>query len=307
MQVDTIAAQRRFAGIERFSILSPPETRPSHVRLGAGRRSTTMLMLSGALGLGLAIGALELLPLGANAKNVDPAPAPVAASTDSRPAPPPDPWVEVNHPIQLFGLAGSDFVKLPLTYRARRRGDSDERQDFLEFGSFGGNTPYLRLSIKRRGIAPVVPVEFFVAIARVASTTDLSVARSDGPTPLPTRFGVFDTADITVARGSRQHACIGFRLQAQATAPVGVAGLACGTQARAMDRDTLACVLDRLDLVSAGDDTDLRNFFVAAEQRRGQECTVQRLLSAGARDMWLDSAVPAPALKHLVSEAGRRR
>jgi hypothetical protein len=64
--------------------------------------------------------------------------------------------------------------------------------------------------------------------------------------------------------------CIGFRLADANVLQIG--GFACGAPGRAVDRARLACTLDRIDLVSAGDDTELRTFFTGAAGELGAAC-----------------------------------
>ena len=66
------------------------------------------------------------------------------------------------------------------------------------------------------------------------------------------------------ARDAATTPCVGFRSQPAEGAVLRVTGLACGTATRPIGRDFLTCIIDRIDLVSAGDDEGLRNLFVAA-------------------------------------------
>ena len=78
-------------------------------------------------------------------------------------------------------------------------------------------------------------------------------------TRLDTRFGAFEVAGVSVEGDGRTAACLAFRLADPAAAPVlAVTGLACGTVEHPVDPTTLACTIDRFDLVSAGDDEPLK-------------------------------------------------
>jgi hypothetical protein len=297
MQIETIPAQRNLGGIERFSLVSgPPARRPPGVlRRAALARIPMLAIAAGVLASAGGIAALVLAPQ-ADARSVgqeasEAAPAQRAASAAVSPA---ATWVEVNRPIQLFDLAGGAFGKLPLVYRARRRPDGNDRQDYLAYGSFGGATPYLNLSIARIEDDPAHRSKMFVDLARLAAAAGLSVTRSAVPSTMPTRFGAFATDDIVVQHGAKALPCVGFRLQ-PSEGPVAITGFACGTDSKPVDRAELACVLDRIDLVSAGDDQALRDFFVAAERRRGGDCVGSRLMAgAGSRPSWLDAPVSPP-------------
>ncbi|UDL96431.1 hypothetical protein LGH83_09750 [Lichenihabitans sp. PAMC28606] len=301
MRIETDMVDGSFESLER----------PVHRR---SRLPLAWLLVFFATLLGL-VGLAALPSLNASARGVEPEPAQAAAIPASNPdvtAAIPNAsrsWVEVNRPIPLFELAGSDFAKLPVVYAARRKPAGTGRQDMLRFGSFGGEGPYLDLSITRLdGTADAAP-GLFVDMARLAASSNLAVVRSGLATTMPTRFGDVSAADLSVARGTTIAPCLGFRLVQGAadTGPVAILGFACGTDAKPMDRHTLACVIDRIDLISAGDDVALRDFFVAAEQRRGQECVSPHLLAAGSITTWLDDNAPTPPLKRLSGGAKRRR
>ncbi len=178
-------------------------------------------------------------------------------------------WVEVSHPLALYELSGSPFARLPLVTQARRSVTGMERQDVLTFGHADAQSAYLRVAFARPR-EPVALTDLIVDLARLAAGDRLSIARAGLPTLLPTRFGTFDVTEITV-RGSEGDApCFGFRLGEPA--PVAITGLACGTRARPLDRAALACAIDRIDILSIGEDVALREFVVGAERRRAQAC-----------------------------------
>jgi hypothetical protein len=110
---------------------------------------------------------------------------------------------------------------------------------------------------------------------------------------LQTKFGPFETADVLLERGPSDAACIAFRHDAT-DVDFRINGIACGG-GTTPDRASLACVLDRLDLVSGSGDPPLLRFFTAAEQARGHNC-LQR--PAGSRTTWLDPAGHAPPLRN---------
>lgn len=303
MHAHTLAASRRPSDTGSVSV------RYGHGREGRLRRRSVWASLPARIGLFalaavILTGGVAALMLRSAAADV------IAAQPAVAPAPPIAPrplWLDIVKPIQLYELAGSEFGRLPLDYTARRRPEGRERQDTLSFGQFGTDAPYVRLSIRRIGGEPAETPDFFVGLVRLAGEGDLAVTKSGLPTPVRTRFGDFATADVTLSHGSRGAPCLGFRLDPSAgTQTIGIAGLACGGAAKPMDRATLSCLLDRIDLVSAGDDEPMRAFFVDAERRRGQECSPSRLVAAGSRQTWLDSEAHSPALRH-ANAPGRLR
>lgn len=298
MHAHTLAASRRLGG---------PEASGFDRRRRLPRRSL-WASLPARIGL-FAFAALVLSGSVADLMLRSAAADVIVAEPAAAPAPPIAPlWLEIVKPIQLYELAGSEFGHLPLDYAARRRPDGRERQDTLTFGEFGDDAPFIRLSIHRIGAEAIdAPADLFVGLARLAGAGHLAVTKSGLPTLIATRFGSFATADVTLSRGMLSAPCLGFRLDPPtATKPMDIAGFACGSQSKPMDRASLGCLLDRIDLVSAGDDEAMRAFFVDAERRRGQECSPSRLVAAGSRPTWLDSEARSPALRHAVGSPGGR-
>ncbi len=181
-------------------------------------------------------------------------------------------WTEVKSPLRLYALESAEFGREPRAYQARRRAVGGGRQDTLTFGpARPGVAPGLRVSIYRYGTETPPDPRFFVEIARQAGQAGLSVTHSAQPGDLPTRFGLFQAADINLAGASGEAACLGFQLEA-ARPGLRISGYACGSPDRPIDRRTLACALDRLDLLGAAGDPDLARWFVATEQARGKGC-----------------------------------
>ena len=113
------------------------------------------------------------------------------------------------------------------------------------------------------------------------------------PGGLASRFGEFEVADIVLAQGAIEASCLGFRLDV-ASPGLKITGFACGG-GKPLDRPTLACALDRIDLISAGEDHALAKFFLDAEQGRGKVCSAPR--GPGARSTWLDQGAQLPPLR----------
>jgi hypothetical protein len=214
-------------------------------------------------------------------------PAPAA------PAPKSD-WIDYGKPVQVYALQTPEFGKDVRLYEARRHREGGGRQDILSYGGVEiGQTPALRIALYRPGaeIAPLTT--FHVDVARQAARAGLALTRSSVPDGLATRFGTVEVADIMLARDETPTPCLGFRLMV-GEPDLRVAGYACGG-AKPLDRPTLACALDRLELLSPGDDKELAKYFIAAEQARNKACATQR--PPGAKPGWLEPGGKPPALR----------
>ena len=241
---------------------------------------------------GLAIG------LAAVPRPRDASPADIVATV------PPPAWLDIVKPVQVFSLQASELANLPMVYSARRRSTGGGREDVLAFGTLAGDKPALRLRIFRAetGATPAPPL--YVAVARQAAEAGLSVGRSGLPDLMNTRFGPFEIADIVLTRGPQAEAprvgtmatCGGFRLVNERPG-LTITGLACGG-ADPWPRKPLACLLDRLDLASGGDDGQLIDFFAATELKRDGACGGMRLGPDTVHAPWLDDK---PATPHKTS------
>ncbi len=227
---------------------------------------------------------------------------PAAAPPTPAPAPK-SAWLEVNHPLRFYGLESAAFGKEPRIYEARRHTTGGGRQDYLDFGeAMLGRGPSLHLSVYRIGAEQAPEGRFYVEMARQAARSGLSVVRSAQPGDLPTRFGVFETADLTLATPAGEVPCLGYMLNVSKP-ELRIAGYACGASDRPIDRRTLACALDRLDILSGGADREIGRFFAAAELARGTGCGGARG-GAGRTAEWIDTDLNRPALR--VSDGPRK-
>lgn len=209
-------------------------------------------------------------------------------------------WIDIPKPFQLFAVTAPGFERLPQTYEARRHRVGGGREDILTFGRFEGPGAYARLVMHRLGTEPAAPASFFLDIARRGAEAGLSVTRAGATRIVQTRFGAVETAEVALASSQDQNAaCAAFRFRLgegvlQAT------GFACGGE-QAMDATSFSCLLERIDLVAAGDDAELRAAFGPSELRRDLSCGPKGL-AARARSAALDQPSPPP-----VKSVGLRR
>ncbi len=243
----------------------------------------------------VAIGAVGMAVFAAAATAAMRAPSAPVAEPASTAAPRND-WVEVRNPLRFYSLESAEFGKSPRMYEARRHATGGGRRDILTFGpSVPGSEAVLRLSIYRKGAEEAASGRFFVEMARQAAQTGFSVTRSAQPGDMPSRFGVFETADLTLNTPAGEAACLGFRLGLDHPG-LEISGYACGAPSHPIDRRALTCALDRLDLASVGDDRELGRFFANAELARGAGCGGARGGGNGA-SRWLEPVSTKPALR----------
>lgn len=229
-------------------------------------------------------------------------------------------WTEINHPIALYDLSGSEFAKLPRIAQARRHQPDGAREDLLTFGALGLPRPYLRLSLLRTGHDGTAEGVSGSAdpladdLARLAGSSKENITELHGETAISTRLGTMTAADLRLWVDGVSTPCLGFRGFPGGSDGLQILGFACGVAGKPIGRSGLACMIDRIDLVSAGDDRRLRAIFVAAERDSSSSCTEGRIRSAGglmtavgARSTWLDRDADLPPLRGILEANNNRR
>lgn len=258
---------RNFA--ERTSAESPLE--PARLPMSRSRRSRRLLrrLWMAALAASSLSGALALLNAAQNPVS------PGAGAPATPPAPSPA-WIEIPRPVELFRLEAPELGKETRSYEARRRRTGSGRQDILAFGGVNGSGPFLRLTLYQLGAERAPDAAFYVDLARRAAEIGRAITRAAQPTALPTRFGGFEAADLTLMRSdSSQTACLGFR-SANGTGKLRITGFACngadGSLPLATSKPALACLLDRIELAPAAENAEVIALFAARELNGDTAC-----------------------------------
>jgi hypothetical protein len=213
-----------------------------------------------------------------------------------------DNWLKITRPIAMFGLESPELDRQQPAYEAIRSQDGARRQDTLSFGAFDTEKPHLRLRLLVTHNSEARPQPFVIALVREASERGMSIQRSGVPTSIETRFGTVETADTTLSDGDASRPCIAFRkspgdMKSAGDLPLGLSGWWCGAPGRPADRQQLVCLIDRIDLLAAGEDKALRSAFSRTELARQPACAPPRLSATGRKASWLDADGSAPALK----------
>ncbi|RDJ22444.1 hypothetical protein DWF00_02355 [Bosea caraganae] len=215
-------------------------------------------------------------------------------------------WVRIAKPIAMFGLDSAELDRQAPSYEARRSQDGGKREDVLAFGGFTEAKPYLVLRLLLDAKDEQLSQPFVISLVREAAGRGMSLQRSGAPTGIETKFGLVETADATLSDGATSRACIGFRHR-MGDAQLSLSGWWCGAEKRPADRQQLVCLLDRVDLLSAGDDRALHAAFARTELKRQPACSPPRLSASGRKTSWLDGDGSAPALRTKSAAAERPR
>ena len=196
--------------------------------------------------------------------------APVQPSAASLPV-----WTPVARALPIYEIDAPRLKPLPFAITARRDA-AGAREDTLTFGAFDREgEPHLRIVLHRLPHPERTEPSLFLDLARRASGAALAVVRSTPPEGLATKFGVMEVSEATLSDNS-ERLCLGFRFSHH---EIGfrIAGWLCPAQGQAMgqaiDRQELACTIDRLSLAEAGNDEPLKNLFAQADRQRIGGCT----------------------------------
>lgn len=260
---------RALSSLARRAASTPADWAPAPPRLktalaaarAATRRLPVLALFSGRRLPVLALGATAACLIAASNYFEETSPTTPAGHSASEPVH--AQWLEIVRPFSLFSLDAPFLNKAPHAYQARRHSTGGGRQDILTFGKFDQGAPFVRLDIYRFGAEPRMTASFFVDMARQAAESGAAIERAGLPGELTTRFGAFEAAELILAKGeTRRGQCYGFRLSGSGDV-VSMTGVACGSDERPLDMERLACLIDRVDLIAAGEDTALRAFFTA--------------------------------------------
>jgi hypothetical protein len=214
----------------------------------------------------------------------------VGTITEMSRVPAPMIWQINRKPVEILTLQAPQFGRTSAQYASRSNAAGD-REDALTFENATADLPEARVILRRSQSGAIAP-SLFIDMTRQQAERGMAVARAGIPDKLPTKFGDIEAADMTFTdNGGRNQACIGFR----STGPIGLAGWYCAPQGAAVERPEVSCFIDRLTLLKAGDDKDLRKVFTEAEQRR-RPCSGKGI-AAGRKPTWLDADGKAPGIR----------
>ncbi len=176
----------------------------------------------------------------------------VVAAFDA--APPQKQWIEVKQPRPAFELK---MPALPASrYTILRRDADGARKDILSWGAVAASGPYVLVEIYRAGSESRrfidAPSEIAARILDFAVTDDVKPAGR-----LDSKFGAVPLVDFAIATQERTRRCLGFA-RPFAEPSMQVAGWYCNAHDEVVDRARLACLLDRLTILSAGGEFEAR-------------------------------------------------
>jgi hypothetical protein len=226
---------------------------PASYSIAEDIRATLVRLLAYAGGLAvLAIAASSLFRAPAVVAAIDPSPRAQ--------------WIKIERPHPAFELLMPELAAAAPDYAILRRAADGARKDVLTWGGAAHNGPYVMVEIYRPGGRSERFIDADSEIA--ARILDFTVTDDVKPAgKIDSKFGTVPLVDFAIAAHGKERRCLGFARPFDRPS-VQIAGWYCSVGTEVVARTTLACVLDRLTINSAGGDAKLDELFAQAEIKR---------------------------------------
>jgi hypothetical protein len=193
---------------------------------------------------------------------------PTAANSSVTPTPDKRPeWVEIVRPHAAFALESPTLDGLDAAYTARRHRLGGGRQDDLTFGHPAGKGAYVRVSFYRPGAEGMAEPDPFEAVVAVAAESSIDAELRETDRKLTTKFGALPIVAMKIGGRDEPRACLA--AAAGWNDPrLGLVAWWCNPGPEIVAQGQFACLLDRIALMSSGNDDQLAEFFARAELKR---------------------------------------
>jgi hypothetical protein len=229
-------------------------------------------------------------------------PTPAASSVTPTPEAHPA-WIDVPRAIGAFAVAMQGLDPTQSSYLVRRHRDGGGRKDLMTFGAAGDKSAYVRIQLYRPGTEGEVIADPLDAVAALAGDSKIDAELSETASKLTTKFGELSVIDMNVTSADETRACVAVA-GAWDDPRFGLVAWWCNTGPEIVPHGQLACLVDRLTMMSAGGDDRLASFFAKAELKRNFCGVAVPILAATPKrpDDWI-SQKTAPQLRGRI--AGR--
>ena len=229
-------------------------------------------------------------------------PTPAASSVPPLPDPHPS-WIEVTRASGAFAVTMPGLDPVQSSYLVRRHREGGGRMDLVTFGAAADKGPYVRVEFYRPGSEGEAIADPLDAVAALAADSRIDAELSETPGKLKTKFGELSVIDMNVAGSDAQRACIAIA-GAWDDPRFGMVAWLCNPGPEIVPAGDLACLVDRITLMSAGGDERLASFFAKVELKRNFCGQAGPILTATPRrqDDWMSQKAPAPQLRGRIVE-----
>lgn len=188
---------------------------------------------------------------------------PVAANTGLPALPTQQGWVPASRPHPAFAISKLDLSDRTDTYEILRHPEGG-RKDILRWASTAGETPTAEVEVYRPG----GELDAFTAPgADIAARMGQPAGNAEPAGFVETKFGRVALIRLSGAALPGKQACLGF-VKTYTSPSVRISGWACQADTLAAQRSFIGCTLNRLILLSAGNDPKMAELFARAELKR---------------------------------------
>ncbi len=201
----------------------------------------------------------------------------------------PSPWFEVTRGSGAFVLAYPAIDALAQQYAVRRHREGGGRKDLMTWGAPRDEGAYVRIALYRPGNEGTAPADPLAAVTALAAESEINAELAGPVGELDTKFGPLALVDMKLSRmGDEPRTCLA-AAGAWDNPRLGLVVWWCNPGPAIVAHGRLACLLDRLVLMSAGGDDNLVSFFARAELKRNFCGTAGPTLAAQAKrpDNWI--------------------
>lgn len=199
-------------------------------------------------------------------------------------------WLSAVRPYPSFSVPLEDLSDKSINYDILRHAEGGGRRDVLTWTLAQGGPPIARIEIYRPGGEAEAFGEPGPTLAQSAGLRSAAGVVPAGM--IDSKFGRVPLFTLDPS-GTEKSSCIGF-LTAMETPKLQISGWFCPQDKDREAREVAACAIDRLTLLSSGNDAGVAALFARAELRRGL-CDSSGAVRGGPAD-WV-TALNGPKLR----------
>lgn len=173
-------------------------------------------------------------------------------------------WTSAIRPQPAFAAPVADFSSQSESYEILRHPEGG-RKDILRWSAAMADAPLSQIELYRPGneLVGFGPVTSEIAARVAQGRTDAIQAAG----VIETKFGPVALVGFSSEASGKPQSCIGFA-QSFETPRLQISGWSCQADNPQMQRQAVACALDRLTMLSAGNDPKMAELFARAELKR---------------------------------------
>ena len=196
-------------------------------------------------------------------------------------------WNEVARAHGAFALESPALEGLELSYLVRRHRIGGGRKDLLTWGSVDGDGVYMRVVLYRPGTESAFLDDPLDIVTAIAAESGIDAELSGPVGELKTKFGELPIVNMHTWGKNGPRACMAVA-HSWNEPRISLVAWWCNRDWQLVQRGQVACLMDRLMLMSAGGDEKLAAFFARAERER-ETCGTTPILGTTPKrpDDWI--------------------